>query len=59
MKRLTILARVIVVVVAVGCVGFAGSEVVNSHLIPIGDKVFGVRVCYDSANWFSPFGLAS
>jgi hypothetical protein len=59
MKQLTIFARVIVMVVALGCVGFAGSEIANGHLIPIGDKVFGVRVCYDSANWFSPFGLVS
>ncbi len=59
MKGLTIFARIIVVVIALGCVGSAGNEIVNSHLIPIGNEVFGVRVSYDSANWFSPFGLDS
>jgi hypothetical protein len=59
MKQLTILARVMVMVFALGCVGFAGSEVVYGHLIPIGNDVFSVRVCYDATNWFSPFGLAS
>jgi hypothetical protein len=59
MKGLTVFAWAIIAVVALGCLGFAGNEVVNSHLIPIGNEVFSVHVCYDSSNWFSSFGLVS